>query len=343
MKKYIQHKWMVTALLSIILFTVNAQIPPDWNTGGNNINSTEWFGADNTSTIPLEIRHNANQPINIFTDNTLRARFTSGSFFSSGSTAGDGLRFFDPNPVGPGHLDLWVSSSQQTHIRWDGGGLIQSRNNRFEMCGFINGLWFNTQAGRYIFNRDSSEVGRVGTNNFWRLGLNPSNVDPIRRLEVFDATNPQFRITRTVGTMFTDFETNGNGNLLVNPSGRFVGINIGTTNPSHNLHVGGNARFTGITAATSFNSLLIGSTVAGGTGANDVEVRRLAFTGNNTDVLLGNGTWGSAASLVSANNGLMVSSGVVQLGQTTCSATGAAMLGSHRYIPRVFPKSDEGL
>jgi hypothetical protein len=35
-------------------------------------------------------------------------------------------------------------SSQQTHIRWDGSGLIQGRNNRFEMCGFLNGLWLNT-------------------------------------------------------------------------------------------------------------------------------------------------------------------------------------------------------
>lgn len=35
----------------------------DWNTAGNNIIATEWFGADAASTIPLDIRHRANQPM----------------------------------------------------------------------------------------------------------------------------------------------------------------------------------------------------------------------------------------------------------------------------------------
>jgi hypothetical protein len=285
-----------------------------------------------TNTQPLEIKTTNTgtpQPINIYTGNTIRARFTAGSTFSSGSTAGDGLRFFDPTG-GVGNLDIWTSSSQQTHIRWDGSGLIQGRNNRFEMCGFLNGLWLNTQLGRYIFNRDSTEVGRVGTNNQWRFGLNPSNVDPARRVEIFDDTRPQLRLTQTNALSFTDFLTNNTGNLIISPTGGRVGIGLGGGNPTHNLHVAGNARFTNLTAAVSPNSLIVGVNV---TGANDVEMRRLAFTGNTTDVLLGNGTWGTTASLASANNGLMVASGVVQLGQTTCSATGAAQLGSHRYIP----------
>ena len=47
--------------------SASAQVP-DWSTGGNNITTGEWFGADGSSTIPLEIRHDADQPIRIYTD-----------------------------------------------------------------------------------------------------------------------------------------------------------------------------------------------------------------------------------------------------------------------------------
>lgn len=67
-------------------------------------------------------------------------------------------------------------------------------------------------------------------------------------------------------------------------------MNLGTTNPSHTLEVNGNARFRNLTAATAPNSLLVGVNIS---GANDVELRRIAFTGNTSNVLLGNGTWGT--------------------------------------------------
>lgn len=175
---------LVVVLLMGTVNEVKAQTP-DWNTSGNAIGGTNFLGSTN------------NFPVNILTNNTPRAVFTTGGFFGTGLSQGDGLRFLDPNPSGPGHLDLWVSSSQQTHIRWNGSGLIQGRASRLEICGFLNGLWFNTQTGRYIFNRDSSEVGRVGTNNLWRLGLNAGNIDPHRRLEVVDNANPQLRLSQT--------------------------------------------------------------------------------------------------------------------------------------------------
>lgn len=282
-------KQIVMPLAVVLLMgTVNevkAQTP-DWNTSGNAIGGTNFFGSTN------------NFPLNIRTNNTLRAQFTTGGTFGTGSTLGDGLRFFDPGG-GPGNLDLWTSSSNQTHIRWDGNGTIQGANGRFEFIGNFNGLWFNTTTGtgRYLFNRNGTETGRVGLNDFWRIGLNATNVDAARRLDVFDATTPQLRLTQTNNTVFADFQTNANGNLLINPSGTRLGLNLGTTNPSHTLEVNGNARFRNLTAATTPNSLLVGVNVS---GANDVELRRIAFTGNTTNVLLGDGTWGT----ISAGGGV---------------------------------------
>jgi hypothetical protein len=323
--KNINIKVIVSVLLALPIFAT-AQVTRVGNNGGFN---TDYVGLDNTQAFPLQIRHRGNQPIDIYTRDTVRARFTTNKTFSSGGTGGDGLRFLDLSG-GVGNLDLWTSSSQQTHIRWDGSGLIQGRNNRFEMCGFLNGLWFNTQAGRYIFNRDSTEVGRVGTNNQWRFGLNAGAVDPARRVEIFDNAQAQLRLTQTNALAFTDFLTNNTGNLVIDPTGGRVGIGLGGGNPTHNLHVAGNGRFTNLTTTASPNSLIVGVNV---TGANDVELRRLAFTGNTTDVLLGNGTWGTTASLANANNGLIVNTGVVQLGQATCAATGAGQLIRNSFIP----------
>ena len=60
--------------LATLTMTLHASPQVAWDTNGNNINATEWFGADNSSTIPLEIRHNANQPIDWYTNALHRMR-----------------------------------------------------------------------------------------------------------------------------------------------------------------------------------------------------------------------------------------------------------------------------
>ncbi|HRD54756.1 MAG TPA: hypothetical protein PKY96_19130 [Flavobacteriales bacterium] len=44
------------------------QTSAQWLTSGNTINGGEWFGADGGSTVPLQVRHDANYPIQWFTD-----------------------------------------------------------------------------------------------------------------------------------------------------------------------------------------------------------------------------------------------------------------------------------
>ncbi len=62
---------VVAATLSVCAL---AQGPPDWNTAGNTINLSEWFGADVGSTIPLSYETRVNQPMQWRTNNVLRMR-----------------------------------------------------------------------------------------------------------------------------------------------------------------------------------------------------------------------------------------------------------------------------
>ena len=71
----------------------------------------------------------------------------------------------------------------------------------------LSGVW---SAGQQI--DDVSALG-IGT------------ASPDRKLEVLDASNPQLRLTHTDGTVYTDFQTDGNGFVNIAPSGKHVGIN----------------------------------------------------------------------------------------------------------------------
>lgn len=62
-------KLKLVSILMLTTISLCAQFP-DWNTAGNNLSGGEWFGADGTSSIPLEIRHDGDEPI-IFSTNGL--------------------------------------------------------------------------------------------------------------------------------------------------------------------------------------------------------------------------------------------------------------------------------
>jgi len=86
--------------------------------------------------------------VNLANNQVTRAEFTSGSQMANG---GDGLRFWNPGynfsaPYQPiSALDIWVAPANTTHIRWDGSGLIQGSNNRFEQYGNRRGLYFEAR------------------------------------------------------------------------------------------------------------------------------------------------------------------------------------------------------
>ena len=73
--------------------------------------------------------------INIYTNSTLRAQFTTGFALTSlVGNSGDGLRIIDPLG-GAGNLDLFTSGNaggNETHTRFGLNGQISGQNNRFE-------------------------------------------------------------------------------------------------------------------------------------------------------------------------------------------------------------------
>lgn len=235
----------------------------------------------------------------IMTNSFNIAQFTHGSILSSvTSDFGNGLRILPP-AGNTGNLDLFTSGNSgqnETHARFGGSGIVSGQRNRFEVMSTSQmGMFYNTTqaSGIHRFSRSDQETGRIGTNNFWRIGLNSGDPvfggnDAARRLEVVD-NKIQFRLTfSTNGTgPFTDFLSNNLGNLQILPEGGLVGINL-TSNPTANLDVNGTVRIRDVQTAVP-NSILIG---VNANGSNDVNVRRLDFSGNSNHVLLGNGTFG---------------------------------------------------
>ncbi|MBK8226784.1 MAG: tail fiber domain-containing protein [Flavobacteriales bacterium] len=74
--------------LAALTITLHASAQLDWNTAGNNITGFEWFGADGTSTIPLQIRHDADQPIEWYTNAIRRMYLQQDLSYQIGSFPG---------------------------------------------------------------------------------------------------------------------------------------------------------------------------------------------------------------------------------------------------------------
>jgi hypothetical protein len=54
-----------------------------------------------------------------------------------------------------------------------------------------------------------------------------STVTPRRKVDILDTTNPQLRLTNIDDTIYTDFQADGDGNLLIEPTGYAIGAMIG--------------------------------------------------------------------------------------------------------------------
>jgi hypothetical protein len=168
------------------------------------------------------------------------------------------------------------------------------------------------------------------------LGIN--TLEAKRVLDVH-SKGSQLRLTNTENNnlnlgIFTDFDVQTFGlNIKPMQEGiqRTVFVHRGNTALTLvALNVNGNRRFRYV-PEESANSLILGKENNG--DADDLTFRRLEFTGNTTDVLLGNGTWGPATPNITANNGLSIDATgeIVQLGQTI-PATGVTYGGSAQLL-----------
>lgn len=291
--------------------------------------SQPWIKGGNGPTPPgpsiLGTNAQWNQPILIHTFGNHIATFTNtNSLTSWAGNAGKGLSIIAP-PGSSGNLDLFTSNnlgSSETHAVFGGSGQVSGQNNRFEFIstGASLGNYYSTFSGSGIhrFDRGQKEYGRLGTNNFWRFGENNSGpvfggLNAARRVEVVD-NKTQFRLTYSSNSTgpFTDFFSNPNGNLQILPQGQRVGINA-NTNPTATIDVFGDARIRDVQIAVP-DALFVGIKDPG--NQNDLKVRRIDFSGLATDVLLGNGQWGTLPSpTIFANNGLTKTGNTIQLGE----------------------------
>jgi hypothetical protein len=213
-KKTVQLRTKILLALLFVSTLANAQ---RWRLGGN----TNLPAADDI-TVPganqLGSQFGFNVPINIITNGSQKAQFTVSTGIPAGlfGAAGDGLRIY-PNTPGSfpnGYLDLWTSTSaaaaNETHIKWDGSGQIGGSGAWFRMWSSAgNGLEFNTTiaTSRYIYRRLGNEVGRIGINNYWKIGQALFG-DANRRLEVAEniPNNPQFRISYSAGLILPQLQ-----------------------------------------------------------------------------------------------------------------------------------------
>jgi hypothetical protein len=121
--------------------------------------------------------------------------------------------------------------------------------------------------------------------------------------------------------------------MLLLPNAGRVGVNVPAgTNPTHNLQVNGTVRVQNLPVSTP-NCLIVGTNQG---NAQDNQMSRLDFTGNANQVLLGNGTWGTAPSTSEAHNGLSRSTldpTRIALGQNEGQLFNPARFLNNREVP----------
>jgi hypothetical protein len=295
---------------------------PESNGTSPNIGKFAWDRGGNFNNGPAGFNNIFgtffNSDIFVFTDSKKLLSFTRGNLLTSqGSTGqpvnyGNGIRIFDPTAGNGSHLDMFTSNNSggdESHIVFGEMGQLSAQSERFEMLGNYKGLYFNTttQNGVYKFARLGQLTAVVGTNNFWRIGqqsdiLGGNVVNANRRLEVCDNTW-QFRVSYNYDT-YTDFYTTAAGHLLITPVNGRVGVNL-INAPTAALDVNGDLRVRNVPSGAG-SALFIGTP----NGSNaDLSVKRLDFSGNPNQVLLGNGTWGlplPSNAITSAANGAWI-------------------------------------
>ena len=295
---------------------------PESNGNSSNFGKFAWARGGNFNNGPAGSNNIFgtffNSDIFVYTDSKKLLTFTRGNFLTSqGSNGqpanyGNGIRIFDPTAGNGAHLDLFTSSNSggnESHVVFGEMGQLSAQSERFEMLGNYKGLYFNTtgQNGVYKFARLGQLTAVVGTNNFWRIGqqtdlLGGNIVNANRRLEVCDNTW-QFRLSFNYDT-YTDFYTTSAGHFLISPVNGRVGINL-LNAPTAALDVNGDFRIRNVPTGSG-TGIFIG---APNSSNGDLTVKRLDFTGNPNQVLLGNGTWGlpiPSNAITAATNGAWI-------------------------------------
>ena len=320
------------------------------NSPANNFYSGGFLGWTNT---------NGANPLLIKTNNITRMHF-------NGSTAGYGvitsgfIGIGTSNPAAPLHIigsgsqnvmgwQRGITLSNAAAIMFDGGGgsgFFMAHPSSTPNGNFYGGIGTNlnaTAAVNYAYSISvNSQFGMnpLASVDFYKnvivyqttferkFGVNV--LDPARVSEIYDGgsaiTDAQLRLS-TSGNRWTDFRTTSTGEMLITPEGGKVGITDGGTSISTTatLDINGDTRIRNVQIALP-DALFVGEQV---TGLNDLNLRRLDFSGLATDVLQGNGTWGPATSPLIANNGItLTAADEIQIGEVYNAAQTVPLLNN---------------
>jgi len=82
------------------------------------------------------------------------------------------------------------------------------------------GICYAQSSGAFNFAIKLAATTQFTIDSNSKVGIGTTGPD--RRLDVLDASNPQLRLTYTDGSVYTDFQTDSNGDLSITPSGNEV-------------------------------------------------------------------------------------------------------------------------
>jgi hypothetical protein len=198
-------------LFAIIIFLLPKKYyaqGPDWNTSGNIINSAEWFGATNTSSIPIQFRHQANIGLNSRFEWHTNLNGTIGERMRLTANGSLGLNI-DPGALLHGHRpssgenlgfsNLWLTTGLTGTTFSDG---LELTVQDISATNFVARLSFNENGPIFVQQNNSPRL--VINNGTW--------TDPLGNVDN-DVTRVHIPITNTA--QFTPYSALHIGDIAV--------------------------------------------------------------------------------------------------------------------------------
>lgn len=212
----------------ICLIYANTSQAQNWLITGNAAGGTDFIGT--TNSIPFKI-YTANAEVARFqTTGELGIGVTSNSSWLHVKSTGTKETFRTDVPST--YDNYWRMYRNGTEygrlLSFDGGNAfyIQAARGHLRLASGNTGTAIPSFA---IIGSNGSDAGFVGIGDY-------TSYTPKRLLDVYsNSNNPQFRITYTESSIYTDMQTTSDGDLFINPKNgsKESNVTIGTSTPTY--------------------------------------------------------------------------------------------------------------
>lgn len=211
-----------------------------------------------------------NYPINIYTNSALRMHINQSGTSAYGAPTGGFVGVGTNAPGAPLHI---AGSQIQNAQGWK-RGLMLSNGAAIH--------WHNaTAAGFFLAHPSNSPSG-----NFFAGSA--ANSSPGAAVDYAFSVY----VNDNLGTVNPLRSTQFYKNVIIESSNVNNQLAVNTLNPTDNLDINGTARIRNVQQETP-DALFVGVQSIGAGTPEDLKMRRLDFPNDNTQVLLGDGTWGT--------------------------------------------------